>query len=44
MGIWSLFNAPNPKDPLNKEAAELMMNDLEKFKSVVKQTLKGGYY
>jgi len=41
-GILFLFIDPNPTDPLNKDAAELMITDFKQFQEVVKRTLKGG--
>jgi ubiquitin-conjugating enzyme E2 M len=41
-GIYFLFTDPNPNDPLNHEAATIMRDDLPKFISNVKLTLKGG--
>jgi ubiquitin-protein ligase len=32
-GIRNLLNFPNPDDPLNLEAAEMMRRNPEKFKS-----------
>lgn len=43
-GFIFLFASPNPKDPLNIEAGTLMHDDYNKFKTVVKDTLKGGKY
>jgi ubiquitin-conjugating enzyme E2 M len=42
-GLMTLFLEPNPDDPLNKEAAELMINNRRQFENNVKQSLKGGY-
>ena len=39
-----LFLTPNPTDPLNKEAAELMLKDIDQFKKVVYNTMRGGIY
>jgi ubiquitin-conjugating enzyme E2 M len=41
-GVYFLFYDPNPKDPLNHEAAEIMRDDLKKFIDKVKISLKGG--
>ncbi len=38
----TLFLEPNPDDPLNKEAAELMIKNKAEFERNVKQSLKGG--
>ena len=43
VGVYYLFVAPNPNDPLNHEAANVMRENLETFKSNVKKTLRGGY-
>lgn len=42
-GLLFLFLTPNPTDPLNKEAAELMMRDRKQFDASVLSTMKGGY-
>ena len=43
LGLIFLFIEPNPDDPLNKEAAELMRNNEYLFKEKVTKTLKGGF-
>jgi ubiquitin-conjugating enzyme E2 M len=43
-GLIYLFGSPNPKDPLNAEAGALMHENIDEFKKVVKETLKGGKY
>ena len=43
-GVYYLFYDPNPKDPLNHEAAEIMRDNMDKFIENVKKTLKGGKY
>ena len=43
-GLICLFLEPNPDDPLNHQAAELMRDDLEAFKKKVRQTLRGGVH
>ncbi|CAD8100275.1 unnamed protein product [Paramecium primaurelia] len=44
-GLQMLFTQlTNPTDPLNKEAAELMLKDQAQFAQVVKSTMKGGSY
>jgi ubiquitin-conjugating enzyme E2 M len=43
-GLMTLFLEPNPDDPLNKEAADLMINRRSEFESNVKKCLRGGYY
>ncbi|KAJ1479704.1 ubiquitin-conjugating enzyme/RWD-like protein, partial [Baffinella frigidus] len=42
-GLFFLFLEPNPQDPLNKEAAELMKDNLPAFKQCVQRSLRGGY-
>lgn len=42
-GLMTLFLEPNPDDPLNKEAAQLMIEKPQQFERNVKQTLAGGY-
>lgn len=41
-GVYFLFYDPNPKDPLNHTAADLMREDSNKFINKVKKSLKGG--
>ena len=41
LGLVFLFIEPNPDDPLNHEAAELMRVDYKTFKNTVKSSLKG---
>jgi len=43
-GLMTLFLEPNPDDPLNKEAAELMIKNKTEFERNVKQSLKGGNF
>lgn len=43
-GLLYLFDSPNPKDPLDKEAATLMNENLEEFKKALAGCLKGGSY
>jgi ubiquitin-conjugating enzyme E2 M len=43
-GLMTLFLEPNPDDPLNKEAAELMIKNKVEFERNVKQSLKGGNF
>jgi len=43
MGLMTLFLEPNADDPLNKEAADLMVNDKKKFEKNVYDSLRGGY-
>ena len=42
LGLIFLFIEPNPNDPLNKEAAELMRTNLSSFNDKVRRTLRGG--
>jgi ubiquitin-conjugating enzyme E2 M len=42
VGLQYLFLEPNPTDPLNKEAAEVMMKNRSQFNSNVTQSLRGG--
>lgn len=42
--LAGMFVAPNHADPLNREAATLMRNDLAAFHKKVKETLKGGKF
>jgi len=41
-GLLTLFLEPNPEDPLNKEAAQLMIDKPKEFERNVKQSLRGG--
>lgn len=34
---------PNPEDPLNKEAAELLQSNRRQFEQNVQKSLRGGY-
>lgn len=40
--VYFLFYDPNPKDPLNHDAAELMRDDMSTFQANIRKTLKGG--
>jgi len=44
--LMFLFQAPNPEDPLNKEAAQLMLSDEKQFARMVARCIQGqrGYY
>jgi len=42
-GIMTLFLEPNPEDPLNKEAAKLMIENRSTFDRNVRTSLTGGY-
>lgn len=41
-GLMTLFLEPNPDDPLNQEAAELMIHNKAEFERNVKKALRGG--
>ncbi|KAL6072912.1 NEDD8-conjugating enzyme Ubc12 [Balamuthia mandrillaris] len=41
-GLMTLFLEPNPDDPLNKEAAQLMVDRPQEFERNVKESLRGG--
>jgi len=43
VGLLTLFLEPNPEDPLNKEAAQLMIENRRTFEQNVKQSLRGGF-
>ncbi|CAL4147492.1 unnamed protein product, partial [Meganyctiphanes norvegica] len=42
-GLQYLFLEPNPEDPLNKEAAEVLQNNRRLFEQNVIKSMKGGY-
>ena len=42
LGLIFLFIEPNPDDPLNKEAAQLMRENEYLFREKVTKSLKGG--
>ncbi|CAG9321562.1 unnamed protein product [Blepharisma stoltei] len=42
LGLNFLFLEPNPNDPLNQQAAELMRNNIERFNDNVRRSLRGG--
>lgn len=42
-GIQYLFLEPNPDDPLNKEAAEVLRQNRRMFEQNVQRTMRGGY-
>jgi len=42
-GLMTLFLEPNPDDPLNKEAAQLMVERPRDFQKNVQESLRGGY-
>lgn len=41
-GLVTLFLEPNPDDPLNKEAAQVMVDRPQEFQRNVKESLRGG--
>jgi len=43
VGLQYLFLEPNPDDPLNKEAAQEMRENRDKFVRNVKASMSGGY-
>jgi len=42
-GLFHLFLEPNPADPLNKDAANLMIEKPREFEKNVRQSMRGGY-
>ena len=42
-GVQFLFLEPNPEDPLNKEAAEVLQNNKRLFEQNVYKSMRGGY-
>jgi len=42
LGMGFLFSEPNPDDPLNKEAAEVLKLNVSTFKANVAKTMAGG--
>ncbi|KAL3841670.1 hypothetical protein ACJMK2_019784 [Sinanodonta woodiana] len=42
-GLQYLFLEPNPEDPLNKEAAEILQNNRRLFEQNVSKSMRGGY-
>jgi len=42
-GMQYLFLEPNPDDPLNKEAAEVLKNNRTQFEQYVQKSMRGGY-
>ena len=42
-GLLFLFLEPNPSDPLNKEAADVLQENPSQFESNVRKTLQGSY-
>jgi ubiquitin-conjugating enzyme E2 M len=43
-GLQFLFLDPNPEDPLNKEAAQMMQNNTRQFESYVTASISRGCY
>jgi ubiquitin-conjugating enzyme E2 M len=43
-GLIHLLLEPNPNDPLNQEAAELLRNNRPEFARTVARTLRGGFH
>eukprot|EP01126_Amoeba_proteus_P061653 TRINITY_DN82_c0_g1_i1.p1 TRINITY_DN82_c0_g1~~TRINITY_DN82_c0_g1_i1.p1 ORF type:complete len:224 (-),score=42.76 TRINITY_DN82_c0_g1_i1:109-780(-) len=43
MGLMTLFLEPNPDDPLNHEAADLMVQNVAQFRENVVKSLRGAY-
>jgi len=41
-GLQYLFLEPNPEDPLNKEAAEVLTNNRRLFEMNVQKAMRGG--
>ncbi|XP_044749873.1 NEDD8-conjugating enzyme Ubc12 [Coccinella septempunctata] len=42
-GLQYLFLEPNPEDPLNKEAAEVLSSNRRVFETNVQKAMRGGY-
>ncbi|XP_033222444.1 NEDD8-conjugating enzyme Ubc12 [Belonocnema kinseyi] len=42
-GLQYLFLEPNPEDPLNKDAAEVLQNNRRVFEQNVAKAMRGGY-
>lgn len=42
LGLQFLFLEPNPEDPLNKEAAQVLRQDRQRFEQAVRVTMRGG--
>ncbi|GAB6033171.1 Nedd8-conjugating enzyme UbcE2M [Chamberlinius hualienensis] len=42
-GLQYLFLEPNPEDPLNKEAADVLQNNRRLFEQNVQKSMRGGY-
>ena len=44
LGLQFLLYEPEPTDPLNNDAAEMLRNSKTEFAKAVLKTMKGGYY
>ena len=44
MGLHFILLEPNPDDPLNKEAAKMMVDNRAHFQQTVTRTFRGGTY
>merc|ERR1712139_197516 len=42
-GLQFIFTEPNPDDPLNKEAAQVLAENKQQFAQNVNKSLRGGY-
>jgi len=42
-GLQYLFLEPNPEDPLNKEAADVLQSNKRLFEGNVLKAMRGGY-
>ncbi|NWQ84777.1 UBC12 enzyme, partial [Columbina picui] len=42
-GVATISSEPNPEDPLNKEAAEVLQSNRRLFEQNVQRSLRGGY-
>lgn len=43
IGLNFLFLEPNPNDPLNKEAANMLVKDKNQFERNITTSMRGGY-
>ena len=41
-GLQFLFSSPNPEDPLNKEAAQMMQDNARQFEMIVQRSIANG--
>jgi ubiquitin-conjugating enzyme E2 M len=41
--LFVFIQEPNPEDPLNKEAAEVLQNNRRLFEQNVQKAMRGGY-